>query len=572
MSVVGGAGAPAPPGELVLGCRDLTVAFGQTIALDGVTLGWSRRGEIHSVVGQNGAGKTTLCRVLAGLTRADQGEVIIEGMSYGGNEQSRLRRAGVELVHQTFALPPNFTVAESLQLFRPGHAMAGAYRRSTIEKFWAERLEELGFHVPVRAWVRDLAPDQVQAVEITRALSSGSKVIVLDEPTAVLPPEAIEGLFSRLRSLAGTGITFLVVMHKLRHVRELAGTVAVLAGGRVVLSPTDMGSVDDEEIARHIMGLGAAKDLVATSAAAIGLGSGTSVVPAPVLDPALRPEPADVDPATPVPEQGPSAGPDPDREVAPSGPPVLAVDRVSVPSAEGRRGLRAFSVTVAPGEIVGIAGVEGNGQQALADVVVGLLRPSGGEVRIRGREVSSLRISARRRLGMRYIPADRQSRAVSLSSPLWVNAMAAPVSSGYGLARAARTGFLSERKLRAAGDRRLRAWGVRYSSSDQAMRELSGGNLQRVVLARELDETAALVVAEQPTQGLDLGGTELVWDALRRSAGSGVAVLLVSSDLDELFALSERIVVILDGERVEELRPPYDRVSLGRAMVVGASS
>lgn len=251
---------------------------------------------------------------------------------------------------------------------------------------------------------------------------------------------------------------------------------------------------------------------------------------------------------------------------------MLRVVDVSVSSIEGRRGLRSFSVDVRPGEIVGIAGVEGNGQQALVDVVVGLLAPRDGRVEIGGREASGLRIAARRRLGLRYIPADRQSRAVSLSSSLWVNAMAAPVSSGYGVSGSVRRGFLSERKLRKRGEERLERWQVRYAGSDQAMRELSGGNLQRVVLAREVDDDARLIVAEHPTQGLDLGGTGLVWEALRRARDHQVGVLLVSSDLDELFALSDRIVVILDGERVDELRPPYDRATLGHAMVVGAAS
>ena len=251
---------------------------------------------------------------------------------------------------------------------------------------------------------------------------------------------------------------------------------------------------------------------------------------------------------------------------------MLRVQDVSVSSVEGRRGLRSFSVEVFPGEIVGIAGVEGNGQQALVDVVVGLLAPREGRVVLGGADASGLRIAARRRLGLRYIPADRQSRAVSLSSSLWVNAMAAPVSSGYGVSGVVRRGFLSERRLRKRGEERLQRWQVRYAASDQAMRELSGGNLQRVVLAREVDDDARVIVAEQPTQGLDLGGTELVWEALRRARRQGVGVLLVSSDLDELFALSDRIVVILDGERVEELRPPYDRTMLGHAMVVGAAS
>lgn len=579
---------------IVLGCDDVRVDFGTTVALDGVSLSWEKAGTVHAVVGQNGAGKTTLCRVLAGLTRADRGSVIVEGTTYPATVQGR-RREGVELVHQTFALPPQFTVAEALQLFRPATARGGWFRRGAMERRWADQLGELGFSVSPRALIRDLSPEQQQAVEITRALSSGSRVIVLDEPTAVLPPEAIPGLFDRLRTLAGQGITFLVVMHKLRQVRDLAETVAVLAGGKVVLAPTSMETIDDAEIARLIIGAATAQTVTGTSALAIGLAD----APVGLASVAGAPDTGDGAPVwlgagtdgtigTDAPLHsglGVATTAGTEAPVATSSAPggrggarhavggaALRVVDVSIDSVEGRRGLRSFSVDVSPGEIVGIAGVEGNGQQALVDVVVGILAPRDGRVEIAGRDVSGLRIAARRRLGMRYIPADRQSRAVSLSSSLWVNAMAAPVSSGYGVAGSVRRGFLSERKLRKRGEDRLQRWQVRYAGAEQAMRELSGGNLQRVVLAREIDDDARLIVAEHPTQGLDLGGTELVWDALRRARGQGVGVLLVSSDLDELFALSDRIVVILDGERVDELRPPYDREALGHAMVVGAAS
>ena len=582
---------------IVLGCVDVRVDFGVTVALDGVSLSWEQPGAIHAVVGQNGAGKTTLCRVIAGLTRAERGEVIVEGTEHPATAQGR-RRKGVELVHQTFALPPQFTVAEALQLFRPGTARGGMFRRGAMERRWAGQLEELGFTVSPKALIRDLAPEQQQAVEITRALSSGSRVIVLDEPTAVLPPEAITGLFERLRALAAQGITFLVVMHKLRQVRELADTVAVLAGGKVVLPPTPMQTIDDEEIARLIMGGATEQAVTGASAVAMGLAdapeglagvavpngrqhaggpasasasaaaSAAAAAAAAAADAAMSP----LDNSRPAAHGAVEARDLPGSPRSEPAPAVLRVVDVSVSSIEGRRGLRSFSVDVRPGEIVGIAGVEGNGQQALVDVVVGLLAPRDGRVEIGGREASGLRIAARRRLGLRYIPADRQSRAVSLSSSLWVNAMAAPVSSGYGVSGSVRRGFLSERKLRKRGEERLERWQVRYAGSDQAMRELSGGNLQRVVLAREVDDDARLIVAEHPTQGLDLGGTGLVWEALRRARDHQVGVLLVSSDLDELFALSDRIVVILDGERVDELRPPYDRATLGHAMVVGAAS
>jgi ABC-type uncharacterized transport system ATPase subunit len=533
----------------VLGCEDVRVAYGSTIALDGVSLAWYQPGEVHAVVGQNGAGKTTLCRVLAGMVRAERGEVVVEGHRYPASAPAQVRRGGVELVHQTFALPPSFTVAEALALFRPEHGHGGFFSRRAIERRWSAKLEELGFRVDASATVRDLPPEQLQAVEITRALASGSRVIVLDEPTAVLPPEAVEGLFERLRALAGQGITFLVVMHKLRQVREIAQSVAVLAGGRVVLEPTAMSEIADTEIARLIMagtGAGAAAEV------AMGLRDGADG-----LDGAGSP-------ATTA-EHSP-------RAAASLGEVVLTVERVSTASREGYRGLRRFGVEVRSGEIVGIAGVEGNGQVALVDAIVGTEPISAGVVRLAGTDAGKLRIAERRRLGLRYIPADRQSRAVSLSSSLWANAMAAPVVSGYGLEGVARRGYLSERRLRRAGQERLERWRVRYSSADQSVRELSGGNMQRVVLARELDDGARLIVAEQPTQGLDLGGTELVWDALRQAKAKGAGVLLVSSDLDELFALADRLVVIADGEAVSEARPPFDREAIGQAMVAGVLS
>ncbi len=573
---------------VVLGCRDVLVKFGETVALDGVTLSWQSAGTVHAIVGQNGAGKTTLCRVFAGLTRADYGQVIVGGVEYPPSGQARLRKAGVELVHQTFALPPHFTVAEALQLFRSDGTRGGFYRRGAIERRWAGQLESFGFSIRADAFIRDLAPEQLQAVEITRALASGSRIIVLDEPTAVLPPEAIDGLFARLRVLATQGITFFVVMHKLRDVRAIAETVAVLAGGKVVLPPTEMSTISDTEIARLIMTGSAQSSVSGASVRAMGLhdegrtlddgGSEAGPLDVSVAVAQGDDEVAQDSGASPMVAQDSGASPMGDPALAGGQPDssassaIMRVEHVSTVTREGRRGLQAFSVDVHPGEVVGIAGVEGNGQQALVDVIVGLEAPREGHVILDGRDVSHERVAVRRRLGLRYIPADRQSRAISLSSSLWVNAMAAPVSSGYGVSGAVRRGFLSERLLRRSGEERLRRWQVRYASSGQAMRELSGGNLQRIVLAREVDEGARLIVAEQPTQGLDLGGTELVWDALRRARRSGAGVLLVSSDLDELFALSDRLVVILGGERVAVLRPPYDRTALGQAMVVGAAS
>jgi simple sugar transport system ATP-binding protein len=509
-----------------LTCRNVTVRYGEVVALSEVSVAFAP-GLIHAVVGQNGAGKTTFARVASGLVRPAEGAVEIAGSEIRTGDVKESRSAGVELVHQSFALPPSFTVAEAMEFGATGKG--GIFSRKGLIERWTPHLAGLDVQVDLAKRIRDLPIETQQGIEIARALVTDAKVLILDEPTAVLSPSGIEMLFARVRRLKERGVTVILILHKIREVLSIADTVTVLRGGRLIDGPLDCSTIDASRLATLIIGEAATSLAGEDQQALVG-----------AVDIAHGDNPAHVA-----------------RQLLP---PVLQLAGVSTrPDSEGTS-LDAVDLALRPGEILGVAGVEGNGQKTLVRAIANLADLASGAVSLAGRDVGGQSLAVRRGLGLRIIPFERNIEGLSLTSSLWENWSARELLQGPLLK------LVSPSSIRALCDKTLKSWDVRYHSPAQRAGSLSGGNAQKVILAREIDPDAKVIIAAQPTRGLDIGATAFVWQSLRAARDRGCAILLISSDLDELFDISDRVIVMLSGKVAGEFSAPYDIQAVGAAM------
>lgn len=524
---------PASPAEAALACEGLTVRFGDFTALADVSLAFAPQ-RIHAVCGQNGAGKTTFARACAGLLAPSAGSIRIAGRQMRGGQVNAARAAGVELVHQSFALPPSFTVAEAMEFGLQGKP-GGIFTRRRLEDRWRGHLETLGVEAKPSARIRDLPVETQQAVEIARALAGEARVLILDEPTAVLAPAAAEALFTRLRRLRDSGVTILVILHKIREVMAVADTVSVLRGGRLVEGPVEATALAPERLAQAIIGSNPVPPPASASEAAEEAEDLSALVGAALPHGMVH-----------------------HRAGAQM---ITTLSGISTkPAADGQR-LESVNLRVAAGEIIGIAGVEGNGQRSLVEALAGLVPLTAGSITLDGANVTGLSLAERRRRGLRIIPFERNTEGLSLSSPLWENFAARQLLVHSALRLIKPT--MLRREARAA----FEAWDVRFGAVDHPAGSLSGGNAQKVILSREIDTDARLIILAQPTRGLDLGATAFVWHAMRQARDRGLGLILISSDLDELFDIADRLIVLQGGRIAGEFRPPYDLGPVGAAMV-----
>ncbi len=470
--------------------RGIVKRYGTLTAVDQVDLELSA-GEVHALVGENGAGKSTLMQILAGVTQRDSGEIRVDGTAVPLHSVSEANARGIAMVHQHFMLFPSLSVTENLTIGREPRAR-GLVDRPAARHSVVELSERFGLAVDPDARVGDLGVGALQRVEILRALFRGAEILILDEPTAVLTPIESERLFEVIRGLIAQDRTVVFVSHRLEEVVGNADRVTVMRDGRVTarLMPRE---TDVRQLARAMVG----RDVV------------------------MRLERTPVEP----------------------GSTVLELEGVSAP------GLRDISLSVRTGEIVGVAGVAGNGQGELADAISGLLPVTGGSVTIAGRDVTHATVADRRAAGLAYIPDDRFG--VGLAGELSIRDNLA-MGRHAGKAGQRRilldTGGIERRVERVVGAFRLPA-----DRLDAPARTLSGGNAQRVVLARELADPHPLTVAAQPTRGIDVSSTEFVRRALLDRRATGTGLLLISADLDEIRQLSDRIVVLHRGRIVGEL-------------------
>ena len=509
---------------LALDLADVGERLGPAVALDGASLR-VRPATVHALLGENGAGKSTLMRVAFGVLRPDRGTITVAGTPRRFGSSADAIAAGLGMVHQHFSLVPAMTVAENVAL-----GGRGAYSRRRVEALVRRLGEETGLVVDAGARAGSLGVGAQQRVEIVNMLSRDARVLILDEPTAVLAPQEAADLLAWLRRFADGGRSVVLITHKLREVLAVADDVTVLRRGRTV---TAVASAVATEASLATAMLGAPP----RRQDALELGVDQHLPAASASD-RLRPS----ERGAPAPPLTGAAG---SESRGPKGKAVMRARGLTLATADGVVRVRGATFEVRAGEIVGVAAVEGSGQRELLRALAGRLTPSGGTVELPS-EVG-------------FVPEDRHHDALVLDFPLTANV----ALRGAG----ARRGMMRWSQWRSETRRLLRAFDVRSDSGEVPARTLSGGNQQKLVLGRELGTSAArAIVVENPTRGLDIRATGEVHERLREAAGAGAAVVVYSSDLDEVLLLAHRVLVLHAGVVVE---PPCDRAAIGRAMLGG---
>ena len=494
--------------------RGITKMFPGVIANSNVNL-LVRQGTVHAVVGENGAGKSTLMKTLYGMHKPDAGRIIVEGADVVFNSPSDAIEHGIGMVHQHFKLADNLTVLENVVL--------GAEPRSGLRldfKAARQRIVEIseryGLDVHPDELVETLGVGDRQRVEILKVLFRGAKTLILDEPTAVLVPQEVDELFAALQELTAQGMSVIFISHKLDEVLKVADDITVIRRGTTVATVNPEGTT-----ARQLAELMVGSEL-------------------------------------PSPETRESTVTDVD---------VLVVRDLCIDS-EGRTVLKNINLRIRRGEVLGIAGVEGNGQVELVESIMGMRQATSGTVTLNGEDISQWSTRRRRESGIAYIPEDRTRHGLLLEAPLWENRML-----GHQTRKPNSKGWLLDRKgARKDTERIVKEYDVRTPGIDVIASSLSGGNQQKLIVGREMSSEPAVLIASHPTRGVDVGAQAAIWDELRAARARGLAVLLISADLDELIGLSDTLKVILRGEIVAEVNPSATSPEeLGSAMTGAAS-
>lgn len=483
--------------------------FGSLQALSEVSFAVPR-GSVHCILGENGAGKSTLMNVLFGLVQPDQGELRVDGRAVHVRSALDARALRIGMVHQHFKLVPSLTVAENILLGQ--ERVRGLFiDRARAEREVAELSQRYGLAINPKDRVENLSVGLRQRVEILKSLSYGAELLILDEPTAVLTPQEAEALFAVVAQMRSLGKTILLITHKVHEVMKVGDSLSVLRRGRLVATQP-------------------AQNLIPGEISTLMVGR-------------------EVSQTLERPPQGVGAV-------------VLKVGGLSARSEQGREVLAEIGFELRRGEILGIAGVEGNGQTELVEALAGLLKINRGSLTLDGQEVSRHSPRRRREAGLAHIPEDRLDRGVSPGESVAANMTATHLAAP----RFARGGLLNLNQIRRWVGEQIRRYDVRGGGAETPMRSLSGGNMQKVVLARELESDPKVLLAAQPTRGLDVGATEFVHRALLAARQCGCGVLLVSADLDEVLKLSDRIVVMYKGRMVGELEAGADPAEVGLYM------
>ena len=507
--------------ELSVSMTGIVKRFGPVEALRGVDFDL-RPGEIHALLGENGAGKTTLMNTLYGMFPADEGTIAVGGreMRFGSPQDAIAE--GIGMVHQHFMLVPTLTVAENMVLGERGAPLLRKRHLAAVSERLAQLAERYGLDIDPAARVWQLSVGEQQRVEILRALYKGARILILDEPTATLTPLETERLFPKLRTLAAEGGAIVFITHHLEDVIAWADRITVLRHGERVgsLRPSESSA---GELARMMVG----RDVRLMQVVA----GERSVSEA--------------------------------KRSTPRAAPALSVDGLHARGDRGTAAVRDVGFSVAPGEILAIAGVEGNGQLELEESLFGLRGVEAGSVTLDGRDVTRAEPGERLRLGLGLVPSDRYLRgligALSVAENLVLDRVGeAPFGTPLRLDR---------RAIREQADELIRRFHIQVSGPDQRAGTLSGGNAQRLVLARTLTRDLRCLIAAQPTRGLDVGAIEFVWEQLAAARDRGLAILLISTDLDEVMGMADRCCVIYGGRLVAHwTREELDREQVGLAM------
>jgi general nucleoside transport system ATP-binding protein len=502
--------------DLVLEMREIRKEFPGVVANDNVSFD-VRRGEVHALLGENGAGKSTLMNILYGLYRHDAGEIRLNGQPVSFASARDAIQAGIGMVHQHFMLIPVMTVAENIVLgtepIRAGVLLDEAAADSRV----AEMAKTFHFAVDPDALVEDISVGQQQRVEIMKALYRDADVLILDEPTAVLTPQEASDLFEILRTLQREGISIIFISHKLNEVLEIADRITVLRRGKTIETVPREGATE-ESLARAMVG----RDVL------------------------LRVE----------------------KEPAEPGDVLLSVRDLHVRDDRWIEKVRGVSFDVRAGEIVGIAGVDGNGQTELIDALTGLQRIESGTVTIAGTELAHAHARAALDAGIGHIPEDRQRRGLVLDFSIAENI----ALHDYATAPDSRWGWIFPNRMVQRAKVLIREFDIRGGGPFTRAGGLSGGNQQKLVAAREIARDPKVLIAAQPTRGLDVGAIEYLHRRLVTERDEGRAILLVSLELDEILSLSDRILVLYEGQIVAEHTGEVSEDQIGLEMLGGGEA
>lgn len=474
-------------------------------------------GSIHSIIGENGAGKSTLMKILYGLVRPDSGHIKVFGKEVNLKSPQDAIQLGIGMVHQHFKLADNATVLENVILGSEPTRFGFVVKYDEARKKLQEIADNYGLDIDPDESLANLGVGERQRVEIAKVLFRGAKILILDEPTAVLVPQEVEELFKNLRELVKKGLTVLFISHKLDEVLSIADDITIMRQGATVATRKSQ-ETNKKELAELMVG----GELPKPRAGALKVSD--------------------------------------ER--------VLSFNGASYVREDGRQILTDVNLEIHGGEILGLAGVEGNGQSELIELIMGLLKPSSGQVEVLGLDATTTLTKDIRNAGVAYIPQDRQRDGLLMTAPLWENRVlghqfAEPLARNIWVNK----GAAVDDSKRVVSEFDVRTPGVNVLAS-----ALSGGNQQKFIVGRELSGDPKLIVAAQPTRGVDVGAQAIIWDHLMRARSAGAGVLLVSADLDELFSLSDRIAVIYNGSIVSVLNPSKTTPeALGLAMT-GAKS
>lgn len=455
-------------------------------------------GSVHALVGENGAGKSTVMKILYGMQRPDSGEIFINGQQVNFKSPYESIAAGIGMVHQHFMLADNFTVLENIILGdEPTHARQIDFKAARIKINEMSKL--YGLEVDPDELVENLGVGQRQRVEILKVLYRGANILIFDEPTAVLVPQEVDELFNALHGLREKGMSIIFISHKLDEVLRVADDVTVIRAGATV-AEVKAKAVTSRQLAELMVG---------------------SELPKPETKGNTK------------------------RDQI-----VLELKSVTVPSKGARNILSNISFKLHAGEVIGIAGVEGNGQSELTETILGLLEYT-GSILYNGESMDTKNVADRRDLGIGFIPEDRQRQALMLGSPLWENRIL-----GYQRSKPVFNGFVLDKRATIEDTKVImQEFDVRAPGPNTLATALSGGNQQKFIVGREMVHAPKLLVAAHPTRGVDVGAQGAIWEELRKARENGMAIVLISADLEELIGMSDRLLVMLRGEIAAELDP-----------------
>ncbi|TVY09674.1 ABC transporter ATP-binding protein [Paenibacillus cremeus] len=484
--------------ETMVELRGITKRFPGITANDAISFKLAK-GEIHALLGENGAGKSTLMNILFGLYQPDEGEIWVKGSKEAITSPQKAIELGIGMVHQHFKLVQPFTVTENIILGSEPRKGAAIDYKSAQSKV-SSLSEQYGLSVDPKAKIQDISVGMQQRVEILKTLYRGADILIFDEPTAVLTPQEIQELMEILRKLAGEGKSIILITHKLKEIMALADTVTIIRRGKVI-DTVSVAETNPQQLAEKMVGRSVIFEVA--------------------------------------------------KKKAEPGSAVLSVKGLTATGNRGNLALNGLSLEVRKGEILGLAGVDGNGQSELIEALTGLRQVQSGEIRLNGTQLTNATPRAISESGLSHIPEDRHKHGLVLDFTMSENM----VLETYYNPKFSKGMFLNAEAIDKHAEKLIREFDVRTPSIYNKARSLSGGNQQKAIIARELDKAPDVLIAAQPTRGLDVGAIEFVHKKLIEARDQGKAVLLISFELDEIRNVSDRIAVIYEGQIVGEVLP-----------------